>query len=198
MTHHDPAAAWDAEADTFDDEPHHALEDPALRAAWADVLRAALPPAPASVADLGCGTGSVSLLLAGLGYAVTGVDVSPRMVARARAKAEQSGIDARFVVGDAARPDLEPVDVVLTRHVAWAVPELDTAIERWVALLRPAGRLVLVEGRWWNGAGLDAETLAGAVGRHVPDVTVRELDDPALWGYPLRDSRYVLVARAGS
>jgi hypothetical protein len=55
---------WDAHAATFDDEADHGLRDPAVRAAWAGVLTAALPAAPAWVVDIGCGTGSVAVLLA--------------------------------------------------------------------------------------------------------------------------------------
>ena len=194
MADHSLAQQWDAEALVFDDEPHHALEEPAMRAAWAELLLAELPAAPATVADLGCGTGSVSVLLAQHGYAVTGIDVSPEMVSRARAKAAVHGVEATFAVGDAAAAQFDPVDVVLTRHVAWAVPDLEAAVGRWVERLRPGGRLVLVEGLWSNGAGLCSQALADVVRRHLPLVSVRELGDPVLWGYPLTDSRYLLVA----
>jgi SAM-dependent methyltransferase len=191
----DVVAQWEAEAAVFDDEAHHRLEEPAMRAAWAEVLRGALPAPPADVVDLGCGTGSLSVLLAQQGYAVTGIDVSPQMLDRARAKADAAQVVASFGLGDAAAPDLPPTDVVLTRHVAWAVPDLDAAVGRWVDALRPGGRLVLVEGLWSNGAGLSSTDLASVVRRHLPDVAVEELDDPVLWGYELVDSRYLLVAR---
>src|SRR5690606_32020916 len=55
---------WDELAPTFDDEPDHGLRDPAVRAAWAARLRAWLPARPGDVLDLGCGTGSLSLLAA--------------------------------------------------------------------------------------------------------------------------------------
>jgi SAM-dependent methyltransferase len=53
------------------------------------------------VLDLGCGTGEHALLAASLGHAATGLDTSAAGIARAREKAEQRGLDARFVVGDA-------------------------------------------------------------------------------------------------
>ncbi|MEU3532965.1 methyltransferase domain-containing protein [Streptomyces murinus] len=55
---------WDARAAGFDEEPDHGLRDPAVRAAWAARLRSWLPRRPADVLDLGCGTGSLSLLAA--------------------------------------------------------------------------------------------------------------------------------------
>ena len=115
--------------------------------------RAPAGPARARSPTSGCGTGTLSLLLAEEGHAVTGVDFSPAMVERARAKA---GHVAAFHVGDAAEPPLEPAayDVVLSRHVLWALPDPAAALERWIGLLGAGGRLVLVEGRWHTGGGL--------------------------------------------
>ena len=62
---------WDAFADQFDREPDHGLHDPQVRSAWVDLLRSNLPPSPASVLDVGCGTGSLSVVLSTLGYLVT-------------------------------------------------------------------------------------------------------------------------------
>ena len=53
------------------------------------------------VLDAGCGTGEQALLAAGRGAQVLGVDVSPRAIGRARAKAAERGLAARFEVADA-------------------------------------------------------------------------------------------------
>ena len=191
----DARARWDAAADTFDDEPHHSLDDPLLRSVWWDVLEPVMPAPPARVADIGCGTGSLSVLLAERGHTVLGVDVSPRMLERARTKAERSGVHVELLLGDAVAPPVGEVDVVVTRHVVWALDDIPAALDVWFARLAPGGRLVLVEGRWRTGAGIDAEPLAELVRRPGVEVGVTPLDDPALWGHPLVDSRYVLVAR---
>lgn len=115
---------WDAAAERFDDEADHGLRDPSVRTAWTDLLTSVLPPPPAAVLDLGAGTGSLSVLLAEKGYRVTGLDVAPRMVAAARDKAVRHGVEAVFIVGDAARPPVDgDFDVVLCRHVLWAMPD---------------------------------------------------------------------------
>jgi ubiquinone/menaquinone biosynthesis C-methylase UbiE len=191
------AGHWDAEAHTYDDEPHHALAALPLREAWWDVLEAILPPPPAVVVDLGCGTGSISVLLAAQGYDVVGLDVSTAMLARATTKADTAGVHVRFVTGDASRPALRAhsLDVVLTRHVVWALHDPAVAIDRWFDLLAPGGMLVLVEGLWPSGAGLTSDTLRALTERDGVDVDVLPLDDPRLWGHPVADSRYVLTAR---
>jgi SAM-dependent methyltransferase len=188
---------WDAEASRFDEPADHGLRDPAVRAAWTELLTAALPPSPCRVADLGCGTGTLAVLLASLGYAVRGLDFSAAMIALARAKATAAEVAVELRVGDAMAPPWPAgeFDVVLSRHVLWALPDPARGLERWRALLAPGGRLVLVEGRWWNGAGLSAaESLALVHGAGSRDVTVTPLDDPALWGGPIADERYLLVA----
>lgn len=186
---------WDQQAGTFDAEPDHGLGDPVVRAAWADLLLP-LVPRRSRVADLGSGTGSLSVLLAQAGHAVTGVDLAPRMVAAARAKAAAARVPAAFAVGDAGVPPVAEAsfDVVLVRHVLWALPDPDDAVRRWVRLLAPGGRLVLVEGRWWTGGGLPAERTRELVLGHRAEAEVVPLPDPALWGGPIEDERYLLVS----
>lgn len=155
-------AVWDAAAGAFDEDPAHGLHDPQVRQAWANLMAETLGPAPLRVADLGCGTGSLSLLLHELGHEVTGLDVSPRMLERARQKA---GPAIRFVEGDAAWPDLPAgaFDVVLCRHVLWTLPDPGAALDRWAELLASGGTFCLIEGVWHTGAGLSADQVRAAL-----------------------------------
>ena len=61
---------------------------------------------PRHVLDLACGTGNVSELLTQEGYAVTGVDIAPGMIAQARQKAETKNLAIAYHVQDAAALDL--------------------------------------------------------------------------------------------
>lgn len=188
---------WDEQASAFDDEPDHGLRHPAVRAAWTDLLGRLMPPAPAAVADLGCGTGSLAVVLAQAGYEVHGLDGSDRMLAAAREKARAAGVEMELRSGDAAAPPYARAsfDVVLDRHVLWALPDPSDALARWSRLLRPGGRLVLIEGRWSTGAGLAASECRELVLRHRREALVERLDDPALWGYAIDDERYALLSR---
>ncbi|MGW7253408.1 class I SAM-dependent methyltransferase [Streptomyces sp. NPDC054834] len=188
---------WDTEAAGFDEEPDHGLRDPQVRAAWAARLDGWLPGRPADVLDLGCGTGSLSLLAAERGHRVTGVDLSPPMVELARAKL--AGRDAVFLLGDAAAPPVgeQRFDVVLVRHVLWALPDPARVLRRWRGLLRPGGRFVLVEGVWGtvSPVGMAADRLVGLLEPVAGQVRVERLsDDTALWGKDVDDERYAVVA----
>lgn len=190
------ARYWDEQASSFDEAPDHGLRDPAIRAAWASLLAPVIPPAPARIADLGCGTGSLAVLLAEAGHVVSGIDVAAGMITRARAKAAAAGVDAEFEVGDAMAPPLPRAtfDVVLARHVVWALPDQALGLRRWLQLLRPEGRLVLIEGRWWTGAGLAADELLALVRAHGRTASITPLPDADLWGGPITDERYVLLS----
>lgn len=188
---------WNAQAPRFDDEPDHGLRAPEVRAAWADRLRAWLPDRPSDVLDLGCGTGSLSLLAAERGHRVTGVDSAPAMLERARRKL--AGRDAEFLLGDAAAPPVgeRRYDVVLVRHVLWTLPEPARVLAHWRELLRPGGRLVLVEGVWGtlSPVGIPADRLTALLAPLAAEVRLERLsDEPLLWGRAVDDERYAVVA----
>ena len=200
MSARDPIELWDDEAATFDEAADHGLRDPQVRGAWDRLLREHLPEAPVDVLDLGCGTGSLTVLLAETGHRVHGVDLAPAMVAAARAKVAASGTTATVEVGDASDPPglAGAYDVVLTRHVLWALPDPASALSRWVRRLRPGGRLLLVEGRWWTGGGLTAAETRRLLAPYATQVQTVPLTDPLLWGGPVEDERYLCVATPSS
>jgi cyclopropane fatty-acyl-phospholipid synthase-like methyltransferase len=94
------------------------------------------------VLDSGCGTGEHALLAASHGADVTGIDLAPTAIARARAKAAERGINGRFEVADAL--DMEYLgrtfDTVIDSGVFHVFADEDRA--RYVAALAaraPAG-----------------------------------------------------------
>ena len=202
-------AYWDDLAADYDSYPDHGLLDSDLRSAWKDLLRTWLPATPATVVDLACGTGTMSVLVAELGHQVAGIDLSPEMVRRARAKTAPFGAAVEVGEGDASVPPFAPgsVDVVLARHILWTLPDPRAALERWAALLRPGGRVLLIEGRWgieaadtkpdvpWR-AGVPSDELAEVVRELVGEPVVVQLRDSAYWGREVEHERYLVTATA--
>ncbi len=73
--------------------------------------------APCSVLELGSGTGSDAIWLAGRGFKVTAVDSSPTAITMARNKASRAGVEVDFRIVDVLADDLPagPFDFVFDR-----------------------------------------------------------------------------------
>lgn len=119
------------------------------------------------------------------------------MIAQAETKAKAAGQLITFRVMDAADPRLAvpPFDLILGRHLLWALPEPARVLERWVRLLAPGGRLLLIEGYWHTGGGLHAQAVVEALPADLTNILVQNLSDrTVLWGGAVTDERYALVA----
>jgi SAM-dependent methyltransferase len=147
---------WDGRASTFDDEIGHGLFGDEQRQAWLDLLTRLAGRAPQRVLDVGCGTGFLALMLAELGHDVTGIDLSPLMIDRARHKAEQASLQIDFRIGDAVAIDCadETYELVVARHLIWTLPDPQQGVAEWLRVLRPKGRLILIEGKWADNEAL--------------------------------------------
>jgi 2-polyprenyl-3-methyl-5-hydroxy-6-metoxy-1,4-benzoquinol methylase len=105
----------------------------------------------ARVLDVGCGVGRWSRMLAARGAQVTGIDLSPTMIAEARRRATAQGIGAscRFVVQDAAALVAgEKFDLILSVTVLQHILEpraLRAAVRGMAAHLKEGGRVVALE-----------------------------------------------------
>ena len=111
------------------------------------------------VLDAGCGAGSLAAELVARGASVVGVDLSPRMVAAARARVGSSR--ARFVVGDLADGGVLSsfgpgvFDVVAASLMMHYVRDWEPVLRAFARVLVPGGRVVLsthhpaMTSRWW-------------------------------------------------
>jgi arsenite methyltransferase len=103
------------------------------------------------VLDLGSGAGTDSLVAAqmvGPAGSVTGVDMTPAMLERARRAADELGATyVRFVEGQAEQLpfDDETFDVVVSNGVIDLVPDKDAVFSELHRVLRPGGRIQVAD-----------------------------------------------------
>ena len=73
---------------------------PAETAILADLFGRFGVPEGGRVLDVACGIGRLAIPLARRGYRVTGIDLSPMFIDKARERSACEGLDADFIVGD--------------------------------------------------------------------------------------------------
>ena len=102
------------------------------------------------VLDLGCGAGTDSLVAAqmvGQSGRVTGIDMTPEMLAKARASAAEMGANVEFVEGEVERLPFadESFDVVISNGVIDLVPDKDAVFGEISRVLVPGGRIQIAD-----------------------------------------------------
>jgi SAM-dependent methyltransferase len=147
---------------TVDDQPDPSflIEGMDLTAQWPAVrlLRAferehlGLRPGH-TLLDVGCGVGDASqALVADLtpGGSVLGVDFSEAMSGEADRRAKAAALDATYRVGDAMALDLDDAsfDACRSERMLQWVPDPSVAVAEMLRVLRPGGRLSLIDTDW--------------------------------------------------
>lgn len=105
---------------------------------------------PGRALELGCGTGTNAVFLAGRGFDVTAIDLSPLAIEQAQARARQAGVSVRFQVGDVLNlPDLGPAfPFVFDRGVYHHLRSVDLKrfLEVLVRVTQPSGLYLTLAG----------------------------------------------------
>ncbi|MCO5090304.1 class I SAM-dependent methyltransferase [Bosea sp. (in: a-proteobacteria)] len=142
-------AYWSARAESFDLSYGHAIKSDRELKAFQRLIGTSFGSEPLDVLDLACGTGEITRALLTLKHRVTALDFSEAMLERARAK---HGKAARFRLGDAERllDDEASYDAAITRHLVWTLTDPEAAFAEWFRVLRPGGRLLVIDGDWVN------------------------------------------------
>ncbi len=127
--------------------------------------------------DIGCGTGNLAELAAPAGVRVTGLDIAPRMIDVARARAETGGYDIDYRLGDAENLDLEDatVDAVVSSVGMIFAPDHGAVANEVARVPRPGGRIAF-----------SAWTPDGSVGRMFEQLAPYQPPPPPGAGGPLQ------------
>jgi SAM-dependent methyltransferase len=155
---------------------------------------------PCRTIDLGCGAGNYAVYLAGLGFDVTGVDVSPTAIQFAREKAERVGVICTFIIADLLG-DLHEVlgkfdfgyDYELLHHF---MPEnRGTYAKNVASLLNPGATYLSVcfseDDPQFGGSGKIRETPIGTVLYFSSEREIQELFSPY---FTIQELRTIEVA----
>ncbi len=137
--------------------------------------------AGSEVLDVACGTGVVGLGAARLGAKVTGVDLTPQLIARAKENAALMNVAADFLEGDAEAlpvPDGK-FDFVVSQFGHMFAPRPEVTIKEMLRVLKPGGVIAfstwppeLFTGRWF-----------ALMGRYAPPPPAG-VSPPVQWGDP--------------
>jgi len=170
-----------------------------------------LPPAPATILDVGGGAGNQSFPLAQAGYDVTLLDSSPAMLEKARERYERLPADARtrvsFIEGDGVRATDavagKTYDAVLCHGVLGYLDDPEPMVAQLCACVEPGGIVSIMtgnaatgavrpalEGRWEDALNsFDARTEVGVLGLpgradtpdEIAEILRRNDVDPITW-----------------
>jgi SAM-dependent methyltransferase len=95
------------------------------------------------VLDVACGTGVVSVTAARLGARVTGLDLTPELLERARENSRIGGLEIEWIEGDVEKlpfPDAT-FEAVLSQYGHIFAPRPDVAIAEMLRVLKPEGTI---------------------------------------------------------
>lgn len=120
---------------------------------YTELLFKLLPDLPSEpkIADMGCGTGAQTLVLAQAGGVVTGVDLYQPFLTILLSNAERRGLIANISTiqcsMDAISPDIGPFDLIWSEGAIYLIG-FEKGLKTWFPLIKPGGYIVVSEICW--------------------------------------------------
>jgi SAM-dependent methyltransferase len=142
------------------------------------VSRAAIEPGM-EVLDVACGTGNAAILAAKQGARVTGLDLSPGLIAIARERSTEAGVDVEWLEGDAQSLPFEDdsFDRVISAIGHMFAPDHKRTADELSRVCRPGGRIAVACWTPEGSIGSMFERLGG-----ISPAPPEGFQSPLLWG----------------
>ena len=133
------------------------------------------------VLDVGCGTGVAAVTAARRGANVSGLDLTPELLERARENSEIAGVDIDWRQGDAEALPFKDgeFDVVLSQFGHMFAPRPDVTVGEMLRVLKPGGTIAF--STWPPEHAVGRMFMLTASYMPPPPI---EVPPPALWGDP--------------
>lgn len=166
---------WDQCALTYSQRMGYELS-PKLKSVWMQELANAMGSLKKQkVLDVGTGPGFLAMLYEEMGHECIGVDFSEEMIKSAREQARKNESYICFHKADAeALPfDDNSFDVVTNRHLIWTLTNPQKAMDEWVRVLKPGGRLIIFEGNWIERNMRVLDQIKSAIGKRINQLQKR-------------------------
>ena len=120
---------------------------------YTELIYRLLPDLPSKphIADMGCGTGAQTLVLAASGGIITSIDLDLPFLQILSENAEKRGLQDRITTlqcsMDALPPDVGPFDVIWSEGAIYMIG-FQKGLNLWSSLLKPGGYIVVSEICW--------------------------------------------------
>lgn len=171
---------WEKRSGDFLEHKRAELHSP-MAERWLGEIRGWIPKGKKlNILDVGCGAGFFSVLLAGEGHQVTGVDLTPDMIENAKRLGEEENADCRFLVMDGENLEFpsESFDVVISRNLTWTLPDVRRAYREWVRVLKPGGVLLNFDANYGMSDFTDMSALPeNHAHQEIGDEMMRECEE---------------------
>lgn len=122
---------------------------------WTEIIRELVPDGKGlSALDVGTGGGFYAVLLADLGFEVTAIDYSDKMISNAICNSEKFGYkNIKFIQMDAQNLKFqdESFDLIISRNVTWTLPNPEKAYEEWCRVLKLEGKIINFDANYGQG-----------------------------------------------
>lgn len=116
------------------------------RKIWTAIIREKIPSGRGLHAlDVGTGGGFYAVLLCDMGFEVTAIDYSDKMIDNARENSKNLGYkNIKFIKMDAQNLEFkdESFDFIISRNVTWTLPDPEKAYKEWCRVLKSKGKIM--------------------------------------------------------